>query len=500
MRFRKEAKNSLSNKDKPDNTQENLLKTFTRTATYNEKPYFLTETDQELFEELIKRVSSQIEAFEKCDEENTNASQQKQIDFNNPMQLFQELKENAVKIEAYPQLIMIFQKMGSIPNKHFFIFLEETVKEIKEILEEKPDFCFPASFSKLLKDSQKYEELQSKFESMQLSFANQEKLISKLKAEKETLTETAQTQQPALQNQIPGPPPLIPGPPLTNLINTSPPPLIPSPPILTNNPPPLTTGPPPPLINLVMGGPPAPNLGLPALNLLLGNKNTAANVPKEKEKKKPKVLLKNLMWNVVPPTKIKDTIWEKVDDSKVMLDVESIEREFVNNKAKVIEKDDDKGHAKKEEINKLSLLPPEKAKNIEIVLGKLKIDFNVLANALLKCDEKVLNLSTLESLIAIIPNEVDLKPLREFEGDKETLANPEKFLFILMDVPSFYERLQAMKFALVYEELLEDIELKLNVLSRVWNGVHKDPLFLEIMQYILAVGNYLNGTSARGGI
>ena len=77
----------------------------------------------------------------------------------------------------------------------------------------------------------------------------------------------------------------------------------------------------------------------------------------------------------MPSSKIESTIWEKIDDRKVTLDIESIEKEFVNMKATVAEKEEDV--KKKEEINKISLLPPEKIKNIEIVLGKLKLDLGI---------------------------------------------------------------------------------------------------------------------------
>lgn len=455
-----------------------------------------------------------IDAFEKCDEENMP----KQIDFNNPNQLFQELKENAVKIEAYPQMIMILQKLSSIPNKNLFIFLEETVKESKEILEEKPEFVFPNSFQKLIKDSQKYEELLEKFETLQLAFANQEKIISKYKAEKEKELINEPIIQPPPINNNNNPPPLMPPPPLliqTNNQNNNvlPPPLLPlvnpglpPPNLLTGGPPPpliniVTGGPPPPLINLRTGGPP-PNLlnapGLPGINLSGNAANN--NLPPPKEKKKPKVPLKNLMWNVVPAAKVKETIWEKIDDNKVSLDVETIEKEFLNAKAKVeTGKEEENVPKKKEEIMKIILLPPEKSKNIEIVLGKLKMDYNVIAQAILKCDDKILTLSTLESLIGIIPNETDLKPLREYDGERDLLSNPEKFLITLMDINFFSERLQSMKFSKIYEELVDDLELKVEVLTRFWSGVKKNPLFLQIMEYILALGNYLNGTSARGG-
>jgi hypothetical protein len=34
------------------------------------------------------------------------------------------------------------------------------------------------------------------------------------------------------------------------------------------------------------------------------------------------------MWNIIPVNNIKETIWEKMDDKKVKLDIEFIENNF----------------------------------------------------------------------------------------------------------------------------------------------------------------------------
>ncbi len=138
-------------------------------------------------------------------------------------------------------------------------------------------------------------------------------------------------------------------------------------------------------------------------------------------------------------------------------------------------------------------------KTIEIVLGKMKIDADTIYNALLDCDPEILSLNTLESLISLIPNESELKMLKDYEGDKELLANPDKYILTLLNLNGIVERVQALRFMRIYEELVEDLENKLSSLLKIWSGVELDQVFKELLEYILAIGNYLNGTSARGG-
>lgn len=132
-------------------------------------------------------------------------------------------------------------------------------------------------------------------------------------------------------------------------------------------------------------------------------------------------------------------------------------------------------------------------------MGKLKIEAEIIYNALLQCDSNILSLNTLESLISLMPNEAELKMLKEYDGDKELLTNPDKFIFTLLNLNGIVERMHALRFIKIYEELVEDLDNKLGSLLKVWGGIEKDEIFRELLEYILAVGNYLNGTSARGG-
>lgn len=50
--------------------------------------------------------------------------------------------------------------------------------------------------------------------------------------------------------------------------------------------------------------------------------------PGVKQKKKPNVPLKPFMWNTIPFNNVKGTIWEQINDEKVVLDIKFIEEQF----------------------------------------------------------------------------------------------------------------------------------------------------------------------------
>ena len=65
---------------------------------------------------------------------------------------------------------------------------------------------------------------------------------------------------------------------------------------------------------------------------------------------------------------------------------------------------------------------------MELVLMKLKLAPNLIYEALIKCDQKILTLPTLESLDVITPTDDEISAVQSFDGDKELLGNPEKFI------------------------------------------------------------------------
>ena len=320
---------------------------------------------------------------------------------------------------------------------------------------------------------------------------------------------------------IPGPPPLllpnqnpsIPGPPPLNLPGFKPPPMIPG--VSIPGPPPLFGGPPPPNllggpppINLLGGGPPPINLlggggpprlpGLPGLSGLPGLPGLPnQNQPKAKPKMNPKVAMKGLMWTVVKFEQTKDTVWDKIDDSKVELDKELLEKCFCAKKPA-----DTSGAPKIEEkpkIEKISVLVPERSKNVDLVLMKLKLNFAILANSLYTCDDTILTLGNLESIRGVLPTAAEIKEVKSFEGDVETLANPERFFLELGEVPGYSDRVNALIFQKNHKDYVEDLESKAGVIAGFWRKCREDQVLLDIFQYLLAFGNYLNGTSNRGG-
>ena len=271
--------------------------------------------------------------------------------------------------------------------------------------------------------------------------------------------------------------------------------------------------PPPPLPGMSKGGPPPPPMGGPPLPPGMGGPPKPpgmggpplppggfrlpgqAAAPAGKAKRKPNVPLKNLMWQGLKQNQVAGTLWEKIDDEKVDLDIAYIESNFANKSSATTS-----GPKKPTVIQKISLIDPNKSKNIDLILGKLKMSFTSISTAIIEMDEKVLTFSTIESLINIIPNGEDIAAVKSYDGELDQLANADNFVLEISKVKGPLERLQALKFTKIYNEMSEELEVKVDKIINLWKFLKDFKELHVIFEYLLACGNYLNGTSARGGM
>lgn len=240
---------------------------------------------------------------------------------------------------------------------------------------------------------------------------------------------------------------------------------------------------PPPLFGSKPGLPPMLNL----LNLL--NKKPDGPI---KEKKKPNVPMKSLLWTLVNPSNIKGTIWETIDESTVSYEIPNLENEFTSLRA-------DKTQTISKVPAKISLIAPNRAQNLNIMLTRLKMSPSMIAEAILLINVELLNLNVVNCLLETIPNADEFSLISNYGGDLNLLESPEKYIIEVKDIKNLKVRLQAMQFYFTHKELFEDLQLKISKLIELFENISKEQRIIILMKYTLAIGNYMNGESARGG-
>ncbi|KAM3144947.1 Formin Homology 2 Domain [Paramecium bursaria] len=268
--------------------------------------------------------------------------------------------------------------------------------------------------------------------------------------------------------------PLPPPPPPSQIKPPGPPPP-PGPPGKTGPPPP----PPPGGIKLPPGAPPPP------LNKAGGRisvQKPLVDVPTAS------VPLKPFNWNIISAVNIKgDNLFTVKTNKKIILQLKEIDEMFPKATQKQTQ-----GLAQLNIPQKISLLSSERSKNIEIVLGKLKLKNEIIVNALQQLDLEILNNNTIQSLISILPTSEEEKSLQDYVGEKQELAIPEQFLMSLRQVSYTSSLLNALKVTYSFEENSKETQRKADDLLKVLKKLQNQQRFIYLFQIALQLGNYMN--------
>ncbi|XP_066509762.1 FH1/FH2 domain-containing protein 1-like isoform X2 [Hoplias malabaricus] len=293
-----------------------------------------------------------------------------------------------------------------------------------------------------------------------------------------------------LSNGIPPPPPT--GGLLGSLPPPPPPPPPPGPAGLAPPPPPP---PPPPPAPGSFGGllpppPPPPGVPPPSPSSFL-----AVDPAFIKKRKTVKLFWKELK-QPDSPRKCKfgrGTVWASLD--KVSLDTDKLEHLF-ESKAKDLPVAKKGAEVKRPEIH---VLDPKRSNAINIGMTVLPA-VHVIKIAILNFDEFAISKEGIEKILTMIPTEEEKQKIQEAQ-----LANPdvplgtaEQFLLTLSSISALTARLQLWAYKLNYESLEKEIAEPLFDLKLGMEQLAKNKTFKRILATLLAIGNFLNSSSAKG--
>ncbi|XP_065804084.1 FH1/FH2 domain-containing protein 3 isoform X3 [Labrus bergylta] len=273
------------------------------------------------------------------------------------------------------------------------------------------------------------------------------------------------------------------------------PPPPPPPPCLPRFPPPppmLGCCPPPPPMIGIMRPPPPPSL------------NSQIPVPPPPEpplfNKKKKTI--RLFWSEVRPTDSQyrdykrsgDSLWSKLEPVKV--DTAKLEHLFESKSKEMPVTKKTAADGKRQEI---IVLDSKRSNAINIGLTVLPPP-RTIKTAILNFDEYALNKEGIEKILTMIPTEEEKQRIQEAQ-----LANPdlplgsaEQFLLTLSSISELSARLQLWAFKMDYEATEKEVAEPLQDLKEGMEQLEKNKTLRFILSTLLSIGNFLNGTNAKG--
>ncbi|KAM4631109.1 FH1/FH2 domain-containing protein 3 [Polymixia lowei] len=258
-------------------------------------------------------------------------------------------------------------------------------------------------------------------------------------------------------------------------------------------PPPMPGGcpPPPPMLGM-MRPPPPPAFSSPA----------PAPPPTEPPlfNKKKKTI--RLFWSEVRPSDWQyrdykaggDSLWSKLEPVK--LDTGKLEHLFESKSKEIPVTKKTAADGKRQEI---IVLDSKRSNAINIGMTVLPPP-RTIKTAILNFDEYALNKEGIEKILTMIPSEEEKQKIQEAQ-----LANPdvplgsaEQFLLTLSSISELSARLQLWAFKMDYEATEKEVAEPLQDLKEGMEQLEKNKTLRYILSTLLSIGNFLNGTNAKG--
>ncbi|RHY42329.1 hypothetical protein DYB26_000796 [Aphanomyces astaci] len=220
----------------------------------------------------------------------------------------------------------------------------------------------------------------------------------------------------------------------------------------------------------------------------------------------PTVKLRSLYWTPLPDAAVEGSIWLNFDETKLGLDLGILDKEFGPDK-----KTDPlmlsssptktgKAISTTAKPKVVHLVDSKRQQNCSIALSRFRMAPKDIKAAIVALDDNVLTLERIQSLAAMVPTADEVDLVKGYEGDVALLGETEKFFLAISDLPRLAQRLKAMESTWTFGQRFDEVKGKLKLLDQAYGDLKRSTKLLSLLQVVLAVGNYLNGGTPRGGV
>ncbi|XP_041703514.2 inverted formin-2 isoform X2 [Coregonus clupeaformis] len=295
---------------------------------------------------------------------------------------------------------------------------------------------------------------------------------------------------------VPPPPPPLPGMGVPPGCPPPPPPPPPPPGMGGGGPPP-----PPPLPGmpgLLPPPPPPPPPGMGGIVVAQSSQSLGcAPAAASKAGRCPTLRMKKLNWQKLRAVTDGHSIWTSAQkDAPLEPNYSSIEQLF----CLPVTEHKDQGAAApvKNEPKEISFIDAKKNLNLNIFLKQFKCSRDEFVALIQSGDRSKFDVEVLKQLIKLLPEKHEIENLKSFLGEKEKLANVDRFYISLLAVPCYQLRIDCMLLCEETASVLDMLKPKAEVVEAACQCLRMSTLMPSFCRLILDVGNFLNYGSQTG--
>ncbi|XP_063288817.1 formin-J-like [Pelobates fuscus] len=214
--------------------------------------------------------------------------------------------------------------------------------------------------------------------------------------------------------------------------------------------------------------------------------------------------LRNFNWEAIPLEKVKGrpSLWSsETFQGDLQIDTRRME-ELFGKQEKEIQQGSPRTRRSLSlgdtQMTKVFLLDSRRSMNIGIFLKQFKRSAAEIVEDIKRGNGDAYSSERLGELLKHLPEREEVKRLKSFQGDKERLSEADIFMLLLLDLPSYALRLEA----LIFKKDFHAIVLSLLSTARELKGAAEELLQCTELHYILRLilkaGNFMNAGGYAG--
>ncbi|XP_072526514.1 FH2 domain-containing protein 1 [Salminus brasiliensis] len=255
--------------------------------------------------------------------------------------------------------------------------------------------------------------------------------------------------------------------------------------------------------NPTLGPPPAPPLPPPPPP----PPPQTVSQPGQPHASRKKRRVRSFYWKPIPEEKVrgKPNIWTlAVRQQQYQIDVRTVEELF--GQQEEVRNPVPSGHPRsgrprssfKESKDEISILDSKRGMNVGIFLKQFKKSNDTIVEDIRLGSSKQYGAEPLKELLKLLPEAEEIKKLRDFKGDPAKLTLVDSFMFLLIQVPRFDVRIEAM---VVQEEFAPSCAVmsrEINIVRLATDELMTCEELHAILHLVLQAGNIMNAGGYAG--
>ncbi|XP_067238670.1 protein diaphanous homolog 1 [Chanodichthys erythropterus] len=219
--------------------------------------------------------------------------------------------------------------------------------------------------------------------------------------------------------------------------------------------------------------------------------------------------LRNLNWERIPKERVegRESVWSGSldEDTDLSIDLNSLDELFGQKEGGKPDRASGFrrsllrcGSPQEMSVDKVTLLDSKRSMNVGIFLRQLKIASREIVEDVRRGAGERYGAEKLAELCKLLPDNEEEARLKKFSGDRSLLAEPDLFVLLLVELPSFRMRLDAMILQQEFDPAVTSLCVAARCLREAARELLSCPELHYILRLVLKAGNYMNAGGYAG--